>query len=465
MTDSSKKFLTLIWIALTVALILYFSIVLLQDEDKTVFMPGQLTDGHHQLAMACDSCHKNSYDDRDEIIKTCIDCHGDQREKPFDSHPRAKFTDPRNADRLQNIDALNCVTCHVEHQPDITDSTGVTQPGDFCIHCHSEIGKDRPSHKDMPFDSCASAGCHNYHNNRSLYTDFLIKHLDEPVNLEKQLLPEREFSQVIDEIMTYPRDQYPVEALTIDTIDKPDYITSTEQINHDWLSSSHARGGANCTACHVDNNSDDQQWINTPDHKHCAQCHDMEVKHFQKGKHGMRLQAGLPAMTPEQARLPMKQTAHDTELNCNSCHKAHRYDLVEAAVSTCLECHDDNHSKAYKSSKHYALWQKEISGDLPAGSGVSCASCHMPRISYDVNEWLSRIMVQHNQNYNLQPNSKMLRSVCLECHGLEFSIDALADKTLLENNFTGMPSIHVESMDLARQDLQRHQQKSGVDEQ
>ncbi len=87
---------------------------------------------------------------------------------------------------------------------------------------------------------------------------------------------------------------------------------------------------------------------------------------------------------------------------------------------------------------------------MPAGSGVSCASCHMPRIDFDVNDWMSRVMVDHNQNASLSPNAKMLRPACLHCHGLAFSIDALADPALIENNFAGAPSVQVESMELAR---------------
>ena len=32
----------------------------------------------------------------------------------------------------------------------------------------------------MGFETCASAGCHNFHDNRALYEDFLIKHANTP---------------------------------------------------------------------------------------------------------------------------------------------------------------------------------------------------------------------------------------------------------------------------------------------
>ena len=54
-------------------------------------------------------------------------------------------------------------------------------------------------------------------------------------------------------------------------------------------------------------------------------------------------------------------------------------------------------------------------------------------------------ITSHNQNDNLRPNEKMIRSVCLDCHGLQFSLDALTDTRLIEANFTGKPKIRVES--------------------
>ena len=57
--------------------------------------------------------------------------------------------------------------------------------------------------------------------------------------------------------------------------------------------------------------------------------------------------------------------------------------------------------------------------------------------------------VQHNQNDNLRPNEKMIRPVCMQCHSLAFSIDALADEKLILNNFNGAASKHIPSIDWA----------------
>lgn len=446
-----------IWLAISIAFISTLAYYMFVSADKTVFMPGPMTGGHHQIGVACDSCHTEALGGSEVLQESCVACHGEDRKKPFDSHPRSKFTDPRNAEQLQNIDALMCVTCHTEHQPEMTGNNGLTQPTDFCIHCHSDIGKERPSHAGMEFDTCNSAGCHNFHNNRALYTDFLIKHQGEPDVIDKPVLPEREFASVLGELIDYPADRYPVEQLTAAQADAPTNISTSESVHNDWLETAHARSGVNCSACHevATENSEKPVWVDQPDHQVCAQCHGLEVDRFKRGKHGMRLAAELAPMTPAEARLPMRPEASHTELGCTSCHQAHRFDVQSAAVDACLECHSDKHSLAYKQSPHFSLWEKELGGKGEAGTGVTCAGCHMPRVDFDVNDWMSRIMVDHNQNATLSPNEKMIRPACLHCHGLAFTLDALADEALIETNFQGRPTVHVESMELAEADRKR----------
>lgn len=437
-----------------------------ETADKSIYMPGDLSPGHHQLTDACDACHTDAFGGGEVIQDACVDCHGKDRVKPFDSHPEKKFRDPRNAELLENINALQCVSCHTEHRQEITAKDGLTQPRDVCFYCHQDIADDRPSHRGMGFDTCKNSGCHNFHNNRALYTDFLIKHLDEGPLLQQMVLPAKEFAGLLDEIIEYPRDRYPVERLDEDDIDARGKHGIDQDLKMEWLETAHARSGVNCSACHVSQQDDEteQSWSDHPDHSACESCHSIEVSRFLQGKHGMRLKQGLSPMTPAQALLPMKQDSAHLELTCTSCHGAHRFDINQAAVEACLGCHDDKHSIAYKSSAHYELWQKETRGDSAPGTGVSCASCHMPRRNYDVSEWMSRIVVDHNQSANLSPNSKMIRSSCQYCHGLEFTLDALADTSLIERNFNGVPQVNVKSMDLARAENKRREEESAEDE-
>lgn len=68
------------------------------------------------------------------------------------------------------------------------------------------------------------------------------------------------------------------------------------------------------------------------------------------------------------------------------------------------------------------------------------------------------MLVQHNQNDTLRPNEKMIRPVCVSCHGLAFSIDALADPALIARNFAGRLQRHVESIAMALEAERRAEQ-------
>ncbi len=460
-TNITSKF-WMLWICASILLAIIFAYQLLgKGVSKAIFMPGELSAGHHQLKSSCESCHTDSFGGGEVLQEACINCHGDERVKPFDSHPRSKFKDPRNASRLEKINALQCISCHVEHKPEITLKDGLTQPKDVCFHCHAEIAEERPSHKGMEFNSCKNSGCHNFHNNRALYTDFLVKHMDAPAHTPNPHVPEKEFLSVLEDIIEYPHDFYPVKALDAQAIDAPEHSQGDESLHRDWLETAHAQAGVNCSACHQTRNEqgDLSTWDDHPGVNSCQSCHSTEVDRFNSGKHGMRIAAGLSPMTPGEAKLPMKNNVAHEELTCVSCHGAHRFDTNIAAVEGCLECHSDNHSLAYKDSPHYELWQQQVANDDYVNTGVSCATCHMPRVDYDVSEWLSRVIVDHNQSANLSPNSKMIRSSCLHCHGLGFAIDALADQQLIKNNFNGHPSVHVKSIDLAREDNERYLNK------
>ena len=131
-------------------------------------------------------------------------------------------------------------------------------------------------------------------------------------------------------------------------------------------------------------------------------------------------------------------------------------------MQACAGCHRDEHTRAYEGSPHYALWKKELAGEAPAGSGVSCASCHMPRTELRVAGMdAKRTLVQHNQNDNLRPSEKMIRPVCMNCHGLGFSIDALADPALVANNFQGQPSAHNKSLAMVAARLKQIEKSRG----
>ena len=430
------------WILLTVSVGGYLTFSLFTDQNKGIFLPGETSHGHYQIEKRCEACHTPMMGVKQDA---CLQCHAEELKVANDTHPEQKFADPRNADRVAILDARKCVTCHIEHEPDMTHPMGVTLPKDYCFRCHADIGTERPSHKDMEFDTCASAGCHNFHDNRALYEDFLSKHLDEPDILDEATVPEPNVAQIrqlLEGITSEP--------LRAAEQDAPIEVNFDATLLHAWERTTHAQTGINCQDCHTQNGI----WKNELTHEACRTCHSDEVDGFLGGRHGMRIAQALSPMMPSSARLSMKSDAHDKNLTCVSCHSAHRFDRQYAAVDACLSCHNDIHSLAYTESPHFALWEAEINGNGAVGSGVSCATCHLPREVHKQYN-IEKIVVQHNQNDNLRPNEKMIRSVCMNCHGLGFSIDALADTTLIENNFNGTPSQHIRSLDMVKQRLKR----------
>lgn len=431
-----------IWLFGSLGLAVWLSLQLVDEQaPKTAFIPGPMTHGHHQIEMQCSVCHGSGFDSETVLQDACVDCHGEQLDEAQDSHPKSKFTDPRNADRLANVDARMCVSCHVEHRPELDVGLGVTLPMDMCAHCHEDIGKDRPSHEGMGFDTCANAGCHNFHDNRALYEDFLLAHADEPW----LKMPARQ--QPRDLLGRHMKDEDLV-ALMQGHGAMPEEMTPPEH----WDGNAHQEAGVACTACH----GGGEEWVDSPDPLQCATCHEPETDGFLQGRHGMRLAQGLDPMTPNQSVLNMHVEASHRELTCISCHGAHDFDTQQAAVDSCIGCHNDEHSNEYLRSPHHDLWKQEKRGELPPGSGVTCATCHMPREAHH-----DEIFVQHNQSLTLRPVEKMVRPVCLQCHSLEFSLDALADPHLRENNFNGKPEVHVPSIDMAVDREKARESKKG----
>ena len=432
-----------LWLFLTAAACIYLT-VRIGGADKTLFEPGPMTDGHHQIAEACTSCHTPFGGVAQDA---CLACHQEELAESRDAHGSRKFFDPRNAVQLERLDVRQCIVCHTEHRPEITVAAGVTLPPDYCSVCHADVARVRPSHADLSFASCATAGCHNFHDNRALYEDFLLAQLraspGDPAGPGLAMpatfpgtLPPRTTPTAIE-----PGDRLP---LTAADADAPAAAARPELVER-WAGSAHARAGIGCADCHQAGGEGAASWTDEPPREMCGHCHEREPRGFLAGKHGMRLAAGLGPMTPALARLPMKPEASSLALGCGSCHDVHDVDLRAASVEACLSCHADEHSESYPGSPHARTRENELAGTSEPGSGVSCASCHMPRLP-DGGE----VLVQHNQNANLRPNEKMIREVCLTCHSLALTIDALADPESIRRNFSGPPALHVESLDMVR---------------
>ena len=428
---------------------------MLYGEDKTELLIGETTYGHYQIEMACETCHTSPFGGQEVLQNACLNCHAEELEMVNDSHPKSKFTDPRNADLLEIIDARYCVSCHTEHHKDKTLAMGLTLPADYCFHCHQDIGEDRESHKDLAFDSCASAGCHNYHDNRALYEGFLLRHSDEPIFKAIAQIPARTGE------VNYRQKHPEVRAMTVADAKLTDFKGElNDEIIHQWVTSAHGRNGIECVDCHRDEKVS-AEWIDKPNHNQCRSCHSQQTQGFLEGKHGMRLADAvsqpLNAIKPVESDLAFKDNSLQVSHSCSACHSSHEFNTQTAAVESCLGCHNDEHSLAFLQSPHYSLWQQEVAGEIPENAGVSCATCHMHREIKGGSKGKdgSVVTVVHNQNLTLRPNEKMIRPVCMNCHGLGFAIDALADEALIRNNFNGRPSEHIPSIDMV---LEREKQ-------
>jgi len=418
--------------------------------DKRVFISGPPTHGHHQIEMACTSCHGEGFSEASVMQNACESCHLDALDKFSDTHPKSKFTDPRNAELLSHLDATQCVSCHREHKPEITRAYGVTLAKDFCAHCHQDIAEERDSHKEFGFETCTNSGCHNYHDNTALYENFLRKHVNEPALSKKPKIP------ALTGLIEWSKKNKQTPALQQHDADAP-IESSNQEIVSQWALSHHATANVNCTQCHSQN--DDWQSKGTAlTIDSCVECHIKQNESFKQGKHGMRLadklNGQLSPMSPALASLPMHKDAMEQVNTCVSCHDPHQPNLTFAAADACLACHKDEHSTNFYNSKHGQLWRDSQNGLLPVEQAVSCATCHMPRLKKG-----KKVHAEHNQNANLQPNSKMIRSVCSHCHGVEFTLEALANEAQIQSNFSNSLEGHHSSMDLVRDRIEQRKKQ------
>jgi hypothetical protein len=110
-----KKFIWPFWIAAALIIGAVFGLILFVSDDKTDLLIGDTSYGHYQIELACESCHAEPFGGSEALQNACVNCHGEELVQAHDSHPKKKFTDPREAYRLEIIDARYCISCHTEH--------------------------------------------------------------------------------------------------------------------------------------------------------------------------------------------------------------------------------------------------------------------------------------------------------------------------------------------------------------
>ncbi len=171
-------------IATIVLLLVWFAGAFALDK-RTVFLPGETSVGHVLVEASCNSCHENF---KPVTNDTCRRCH--EAEMAADTHGEKKFRDPRWAELLTKLDILRCTACHEEHVHMF--GRGVHLKPDLCMNCHQGIIEgEMQSHNGFAPDGCWTAGCHNFHDHRSISTGFLMDNIELPPMLPQQILPER----------------------------------------------------------------------------------------------------------------------------------------------------------------------------------------------------------------------------------------------------------------------------------
>ena len=154
-------------------------------DHKTVFLPGQTSNGHVLFEASCASCHEGFTPVTNEA---CLRCH--EAEMATDAHGAKKFRDPRWAADLDKLAVLTCTTCHNEHVHMF--GRGVHLQPDLCMTCHEGIiTGELKSHDGFTPEGCWTAGCHNFHDHRSISTGFLRQNLGQPSFLPEPALPVR----------------------------------------------------------------------------------------------------------------------------------------------------------------------------------------------------------------------------------------------------------------------------------
>jgi hypothetical protein len=264
---------------------------------RHLLLIGKTTTAHGQIELACESCHTTGLVDNltkspnkiaAEMTKACGTCHLDELNAANDSHPTKKFRGAKNSKTRAQLNALYCQTCHAEHVPEITRPMAVSLPQDLCVACHTKIGEDRESHRGLEFTTCASAGCHNYHDNTALYEAFLVKHghgedflphaiqelaaisrtppfirsalsKEDPLVALEDYLNKTKIESSAKESNTADNGQQAQEMLD-KVLFAQDAIAPEKYFNQDavkaWETSAHALSGLNCAACHAPDHSD-----------------------------------------------------------------------------------------------------------------------------------------------------------------------------------------------------------------
>ncbi len=189
-------------------------------------------------------------------------------------------------------------------------------------------------------------------------------------------------------------------------------VTCHQKVNPnivaDWQQSRHAEVKVSCADCHGDKHrgTNDVAQAKIPTPETCAECHEVQVKQFKRGKHAAAWAAmeAMPtihwqpmAMTEGMKgcgachKIGLKSEQQIQELrkssggfglaSCDACHTRHSFSKKEAQQpQACQTCHmgfDHPQWEMYSSSKHGVRALLKQSGTIPANTPApTCQTCH-----------------------------------------------------------------------------------------
>lgn len=191
---------------------------------------------------------------------------------------------------------------------------------------------------------------------------------------------------------------------------------ATPGIVSDWQISKHNEAGIGCGTCHGEehNSADNVEKTRIPTPETCSPCHELRVKQYKEGKHGLAWAAmkAMPTMhwqpatltegmegcggchkigvkTEDDIKLIKKNSPGFGTASCDSCHTRHIFSVEEARQpQACQTCHmgfDHPQWEMYSTSKHGVRYLLKQNGILPDSTAApTCQTCHMQDGNHEV---------------------------------------------------------------------------------
>lgn len=365
--DLRKVVWKIVWVVAQIMMLTLMTFTARAMEFETLFMPGEVIEGHADLESECTKCHSRFK--KASQKKLCLDCH---EETALDIKSKKGFHG-----RNKLVDRSDCKSCHTEHKGRDADVVQLNQTtfdhkltdfeldgvhtGVSCKSCHKpdKIYAEAPSacfdcHGEQePHKGNLGEQCEDCHSSKSWQdfkydhdkTDFPLegKHQDVSchschINEQYEDIPQDCNScHYLNDVHSGRNGTQCEDCHSPEKWDesKFDHKRDTEFA----LKGKHKK--VSCNACHVDPVADKKP------PKDCFSCHKNDDQH--QGRNGKKCESCHNEKSWQTSRFDHdKETdfplrGKHKDLICSSCHRG---DIYEEELSTsCVDCHraDDVH--------------------------------------------------------------------------------------------------------------------------